>query len=60
MSHDSHMTLKRNKRTKMGVVILKHSNITNYHLNNSRLHLNRRGDAALAHKFIQHIRSSNC
>ena len=27
---------------------------------NSRLHLNRREDAALAHNFIQHIRSSNC
>ena len=42
------------------VNFVEHSNITNYHLNNSRLHLNRRGDAALAHNFIQHIRSSNC
>ena len=42
------------------VNFVEHSNITNYHLNNSRLHLNHRGDAALAHNFIQHIRSSNC
>ena len=42
------------------VNFVEHSNITNYCLNNSRLHLNRRGDAALAHNFIQHIRSSNC
>ena len=39
------------------VNFVEHSNITNYHLNNSRLHLNHRGDAALAHNFIQHIRS---
>ena len=42
------------------VNFVEHSNITNYHFSNSRLHLNRRGDAALAHNFIQHIRSSNC
>ena len=42
------------------VNFVEHSNITHYHLNNSRLHLNRRGDAALAHNIIQHIRSSNC
>ena len=42
------------------VNFVEHSNITNYHLNNSRLHLNHRGDTALVHNFIQHIRSSNC
>ena len=42
------------------VNFVEHSNITNYHFNNSRLDLNRRGDAAFAHNFIQHIRSSNC
>ena len=42
------------------VNFVEQSNITNYHLNNSRLHLNRRGDTALAHDFIQHIRPSNC
>ena len=42
------------------VNFVEHSNITNYHLNNSGLHLNHRGDAALTHNFIQHIRLSNC
>ena len=34
------------------VNFVEHYDITNDHLNNSRLHLNRGGDAALAHNFI--------
>ena len=35
--------------------IIDHTNINEYHLNNGGLHLNHRGDGALAHNLIQHI-----
>ena len=36
--------------------IIDHTDINEYHLSNGGLHLNHRGDGALAHSLIQHIR----
>ena len=40
-----------------GINIIKHENITAQHLNQAGIHLNKRGDGALALNFINDIRS---
>ena len=39
------------------IKVIEHNNISHHHLNKSGLHLNRRGDAALARNFIGYIRN---
>ena len=53
-----------NKRLKALLVkekinLITHNNITDLHLNRGGLHLNKRGDAALAYNFIETIRNLN-
>ena len=44
-------------RRRSGISIIDHRNITERHLNGSKLHLNRTGTGALANNFITHFRT---
>ena len=60
-----HKVIKVNKllKTELDVQFTEHDNINEYHLNKIGLHLNARGDAALAHnliQFIKKLRSMTC
>ena len=49
--------IKSEVRHRSGISIIDHPNITERHLNGSKLHLNRTGTGALANNFITHIRT---
>ena len=47
--------IKSEVRRRSGISIIGHPNISERHLNGSKLHLNRTGTGALAHNLITHI-----
>ena len=47
--------IKSEVRHRSGISIIDHPNITERHLNGSKLHLNRTGTGALANNFMTHI-----
>ena len=51
--------IKSEVRRRSGISIIDHPNITERHLNESKLHLNQMGTGALANNFITHIRTQH-
>ena len=49
--------IKSEVRRRSGISTIDHPNITEQHLNGSKLHLNRTGTGALANNCITHIRT---